>query len=198
MSTQKLTRIAILAALAAILFLFPEIPTPIPFYKIDLSNLPVLLGAFSMGPGAGVLILFIKSLTGMLHTSSAYVGELADFASGLAMLLPAALIYRGKKTRGGALVGMLVGMVAASLVGVVMNYYVLIPFFISSSPYITLEAVVAAGAKLLPMVDTLWKFVLAITLPFNLIKFGLISLLTFLIYKPLSPLLHARHTREAA
>ena len=100
LSTQYLTRIAVLTALASILFMI-EIPI-VAFYKLDLSNLPVLLGAFSMGPWAGLAILLLKSVIGMLHSTSMYVGELADFIMGAAMVLPAALIYKANKTRKGA------------------------------------------------------------------------------------------------
>lgn len=189
-SIRVVTRIAVLAALSAVLYVFPEIPTPIPFYKIDLSNIPALLGAFSISPAAGAIILVIKDLTGMLHSTSAYVGELADLVTGLAMVLPAGLLYRGNKCRKRALWGMLAGTFAAAVVAAFMNFYVLIPFFISSSPYITMEAVIESGAALFPFIDSLEAFIVAVTLPFNLIKFLLLSTVTYLIYKPLSPLLH--------
>ena len=92
LTTRELTTIAILAAIAAVLFMV-EIPVVL-FYKLDLSNLPVLLGTFSMGPVAGTLILLVKSVLGLLHSSSQGVGELADFLMGFAMVLPAGLIYR--------------------------------------------------------------------------------------------------------
>jgi riboflavin transporter FmnP len=102
LTTPNLARIAVLAAVASVLFLI-EIPLGMPFYKLDLSNIPVLIGAFSMGPVAGVLILVLKSLIGLTHSSSAGVGELADFIMGLAMILPAGLIYQRNKTRRTAL-----------------------------------------------------------------------------------------------
>ena len=90
LSVQYMTRIAILGALSAILFMI-EIPV-IAFYKLDVSTLPALLGAFSMGPMAGLAILLIKNIFGLLHSTSMYVGELADFIMGAAYNLPAALI----------------------------------------------------------------------------------------------------------
>ena len=110
-----MTTIAILAAISAVLFMV-EIPVVL-FYKLDFSNLPVLLGAFAMGPGPATLILLIKSLLGLLHTSSQGVGELADFLMGFAMILPAGLIYQRHKTRKGALIGLVVGTVAATIAG---------------------------------------------------------------------------------
>ena len=97
LSVQYMTRIAILGALSAILFMI-EIPV-VAFYKLDVSTLPALLGAFSMGPWAGLGILLIKDLFGLLHSGTMYVGELADFIMGAAFILPAELIYRHKKSR---------------------------------------------------------------------------------------------------
>ena len=152
LSVQYMTRIAILGALSAVLFPL-EIPI-VAFYKLDFSTLPALLGAFSMGPLPGLAILLIKDLIGMLHSSSMYVGELADFIMSAAFILPASLIYRKHKTRKTALVGM--------------------------------------AQKALPFVDTEWKVLLYVTAPFNLLKGFVLSLLTFVLYKRLSPMLHVR------
>ena len=152
LTTRQLSTVAILAAIAAVLFMI-EIPVVL-FYKLDLSSLPVLLGAFSMGPLPGTMILLVKALLGLLHTTSQGVGELADFIMGFAMMFPAAVIYRRMKSRKGAIVGM--------------------------------------GQALLPAVNTVGKFVLLITAPFNILKWVVISVVTALIYKPLSPILHGR------
>ena len=188
-STQYLTRIAVLTALASILFLF-EIPV-VAFYKLDLSNLPVLLGAFSMGPAAGTVILLLKSLIGMTHSSSMYVGELADFLMGAALILPAALIYRKNKTRRNALIGMLVGTLLMIIVGVLVNWQIMIPFYMQAFG-MSIDKVVGMATKTLPFVQTEWQLLLFVTAPFNLLKGAVLSLLTYLLYKRLSPLLHVR------
>lgn len=188
---QYLTRIAILAALAAILFYFPEIPIFPPIYKLDFSNLPVLLGAFSMGPMAGVWILLIKSFTGLMHSSSAGVGELADFIMGAALIVPAAVIYRLNKTRRGALIGMLVGTVVLVVVAVLVNWKIMIPFYMGAY-HMSMEGVVGLLQKTFPFIDSEWKLLLCATAPFNLLKGTVLSLLTCLMYKRLSPLLHVK------
>ena len=188
-STANITRIAILAALSAILFLI-EIPV-VAFYKLDLSNLPALLGGFAMGPIPGLLILLIKDLTGMLHSSSMYVGELADFIMGAAIVLPSAIIYRRNRTRKGAMIGMLTGVVVAIVVAVLVNWQIMLPFY-STAFGMPMEAVVGMAQKAVPAVDTAWKLLLYITAPFNLLKGAVLSLLTFLLYKRLAPLLHGR------
>ncbi len=184
---QYLTRIAVLTALASILFLI-EIPV-VAFYKLDLSNLPVLLGAFSMGPWAGLAILFLKSLIGMLHSSSMYVGELADFIMGAAFILPAAFIYQHKKSRKTALIGMVVGTITMIVASVIVNWQIMIPFYMSAYG-MPMEAVVGMATSVLPFVDTEWKLLLCVTAPFNLLKGVVLSALTFVLYKHLSPLLH--------
>lgn len=193
LTPRKIATIAILASVSAILFMV-EIPIVL-FYKLDVSNLPVLLGAFSMGPIEGMIILFIKSLLGLLHSSSQGVGELADFLMGLAMLLPAALIYRRKKTRKGAIIGMIVGIVAATVVSVFVNLYILIPFY-GATYGMSEEKIVSMAQAVLPAVNNIWQFVLLITAPFNLFKWIVISVITGLVYKPLSPILHKQQKKK--
>lgn len=187
--TRTIVTIAILAGIASILFLL-EIPVVL-FYKLDFSNLPVLLGTFAMGPAAGTVILAVKSLLGMLHTTSLYVGELADFLMGFAMLLPAGLIYRAHKNRRGAILGMVTGSVCATVAGVLTNVFLLIPFY-GAVYHMPVEQILAMGQTIVPGLDTVWKFVLAITAPFNVLKWTAISVVGGLMYKPLSPLLHGR------
>ena len=170
LSVQYLTRIAVLAALASILFMI-EVPI-VSFYKLDFSNLPVLLGGFSMGVGPGMLILAVKSLLGLLHSGTGGVGELADFLMGAAMLLPAAIIYQRGKSRKTALIGMAAGSVVMIIVAAVVNYALLFPMLTQTYPS--------------------FEFILTVTAPFNLLKGVAISAVTYLIYKPLSPLLHVR------
>ena len=128
-TTQRLTLIAILGAISIVLFLPPLQITIVLFYKLDFSNIPVLLGTFAMGPLTGAAILFLKSAVGILFSSSLGVGELADFLMGLAMLLPAGLIYRQQKSRKSAILGMAAGAVAATVAGILLNAFLLIPFY---------------------------------------------------------------------
>lgn len=194
LSTRNLTTIAILAAISAVLFMI-EIPIVL-FYKLDLSSLPVLLGSFAMGPAAGTLIQLIKSLLGLLHSTTQGVGELADFVMGFAMLLPAGLVYRRLKSRRGAIVGMALGTVAATVVAVLTNLYIMIPFY-GTAYGMPVEAIVSMGAAIVPAVDSALKFVLLITAPFNVLKWVIVSIVTALIYKPLSPILHGRRKRSS-
>ena len=187
LSVGTMTRIAILAAAASILFLL-EIPI-VAFYKLDLSNIPVLLGAFSMGTVPGLIILGLKSLIGLLHSSSAGVGELADFIMGAALLIPASMIYHRNKTRKNALIGMVIGTICTAVVGVLVNKFIMLPFYMGAF-HMDMEAIISFAN--VGGVDTEWKLLLLITGPFNLLKGAVLSAVTFLIYKPLSPILHSR------
>ena len=189
LSVQYMTRIAILGALASILFMI-EIPI-IAFYRLDLSTIPVLLGAFSMGPLPGMAILLIKDLTGMLHSSSGFVGELADFIMSAAYVLPAAMVYRFIKSRKGALLGMLAGTVLMIAVAVLVNWKIMIPFYMGAFN-MPMEAIVGMAQKAMPFVDSEWELLLFVTAPFNLLKGVVLSAVTYIIYKPLSPMLHVR------
>lgn len=182
-----MTRIAVLTAVASILFLV-EIPV-VAFYKLDLSNLPVLLGAFSMGTIPGLVILALKSVIGLLHSTSGGVGELADFLMGAALVVPASLIYHRKKSRGTALAGMAAGTLIMAAVGVLVNKYLMFPFYMKVMN-VDLPAIISMAK--VAGVDTEWKLLLLVTAPFNLLKGVILSLVTWLIYKPLSPLLHGK------
>ena len=186
-SVGVMTRVAILAAAASILFLI-QIPI-VAFYKLDLSNIPVLLGAFSMGPVPGMMILALKSLIGLLSSSSAGIGELADFIMGTALVLPAALIYQQNKTRKSAIIGMAIGTLCMVIAGVLANKYIMLPFYMGAF-HMDMDGILrfanVAG------VDSEWKLLLMITGPFNLLKGVVLSVVAGLIYKPLSPILHAK------
>lgn len=186
-SVGVMTRVAILAAAASILFLI-QIPI-VAFYKLDLSNIPVLLGAFSMGPVPGMMILALKSAIGLLSSSSAGIGELADFIMGAALVLPAALIYQRNKTRKNAIIGMAVGTLCMVIAGVLANKYIMLPFYMGAF-HMDMDGILrfanVAG------VDSEWKLLLMITGPFNLLKGVVLSVVAGLIYKPLSPILHAK------
>ena len=182
-----MTRVAILAAAASILFLI-EIPI-VAFYKLDLSNIPVLLGAFSMGPVPGLIILALKSTIGLLHSSSAGVGELADFVMGAAMVVPAAIIYHRQKNRKNAIIGMVVGTVCMVVAGVLINKFVMLPFYMGAF-HMDMDGIIKAAG--VAGIDSEWKLLLLITGPFNLLKGVVLSIITALIYKPLSPVLHEK------
>ena len=191
--THKLTITAMLSAVAFIL-MFIEFPIPalIPsFVKLDISDLPELLAAFSLGPVYGVAVTFLKNLLHIVFkgTSSAYVGELCNFLLGAVFSLVAGFIYQRKKSRKSALIGAIIGAVLMAIVSVPMNYYVVYPAYVVCYG-MPLEAIIGMYQAILPSADSLIKCLTIFNMPFTFCKGMLDVLLCFLIYKPLSPLLH--------
>jgi riboflavin transporter FmnP len=188
---HRIARVGVLGALSAILYYIPGIPIIPPMYKLDFSTLPALLGGFSLGPWHGLLIVLIKDLTGLFHSSSVGVGELADFLMSGAFVLPAAFIYRQRHSRGGAVGGMALGLIAMTIVGALTNYFFLLPFYINVMG-MTTESIIKSVSASVPYahIDSLPKMIAFGTAPFNALKGLVLSLVTLLIYKRLSPLLH--------
>ena len=191
--THKLTVTAMLSTVAFLL-MFIEFPIPalIPaFVKLDISDLPELLAAFSLGPVYGVVVTLLKNvLFSVLHgTSSAYVGELFNFIMGSVFSFTAGFIYQKKKSRKSALVGALTGALLMAVLSVPFNFFVVYPAYVVFYQ-MPLEAIVGMYQAILPAADSLWKCLLIFNVPFTFCK-GMIDVaLCFLIYKPLSPLLH--------
>ena len=191
--THKLTVTAMLSAVAFIL-MFIEFPIPalIPsFVKLDISDLPELLAAFSLGPIYGVAVTFLKNLLHILikGTSSAYVGELFNFVMGSVFAFSAGFIYQRKKSRKNALLGSVVGAVLRAVLSVPLNYFLVYPAYVVCYG-LPLEAIIGMYQAILPSADSLIKCLVIFNLPFTFFKGMLDVVLCFLIYKPLSPLLH--------
>ena len=191
--THKLTVTAMLSTVAFLL-MFIEFPIPalIPaFVKLDISDLPELLAAFSLGPVYGVVVSFLKNLLfSVLHgTSSAYVGELFNFIMGAVFSFSAGFIYQKHKSRRGALIGALVGAVLMAALSVPLNYFVVYPAYVVCYK-LPLDAIIGMYQAIRPSTDGLLECLLVFNMPFTFCKGLLDVALCFLIYKPLSPLLH--------
>ena len=205
-AARRAACIGLLSALSAILMLF-EIPMPFAptFYKLDMSELPVLIGAYAFGPAAGIMIEFIKIVLKlfMKGTSTAFVGEVANFCVGASFILPASIIYYTKKTRKTATLSCLVGTICITIFGTVFNAVYLLPAF-AKLYGIPLEIIFAMGSEVNPFAgNNIYSFVFACVAPLNLIKGSLNSLLTLLVYKKISPVLkgagiHAELVKETA
>ena len=189
--TRNMVSIAMLAAVAVVLMLF-EFPLPFlpPFYKIDASELPVIIGAFAMGPWAGALIELIKILLNLLldGTTTAFVGEFANFLIGCSYVVPASLVYYYRKSKKNAVLGLVLGTVTCAVVGCLLNAYLLLPAY-SKAFKMDIEALIAMGTAANKAIDSMFTFVLFATAPLNILKCGLVSMFTMLIYKPISRIL---------
>ena len=192
---RTMAQVGMLSAIAVVLMLF-EIPLPFApaFYEIDFSEVPVLVGCFAMGPAAGVAIEFLKILLNFAinGTATAGVGEIANFLIGCSLVVPAALIYKFKKTRTGAIVGMAAGTVFMTAVGCLLNAFVLLPTYAVAFS-MPIDGLVQMGTAVNSAIDSLTTFVLFAVAPFNLLKGVLVSLIVFLIYKKISPVFKMNH-----
>ena len=194
-TARNLAIMGMMGALSAVVMLF-EFPLPFiapPFYEIDFSEVPVLIGSFMIGPAAGVIIELIKILIKLLiiPTSTAFVGEFANFVIGCALVVPASIIYRRHKTKKTAIIGMIVGSIFMAVVGIFVNAYVMLPFF--SQTVLPMETIIAMGTAIHPAIDNVLTFCLLTVAPFNILKGVLVSIVTILIYKKISILLKGNH-----
>jgi len=190
----KLIKISLLSVMAFLL-MYIEIPIPIfpEFLKIDISDLPALLGAFALGPIAGVIIeLFKNILHGMLAGKTAFVGELANFLVGGCLVFVSGYIYKAKKSKGGAVIALLIGTMAMSIFAGILNYFVILPLYESVLGF-PVDAVVGMGTKINHNIKDLNTFIIFSIIPFNILKGIVVSAVTLGIYKRVSPLLHKEH-----
>ena len=191
LSTRKISLVGLFAAVSAVLMVL-EIPVPFapPFYKIDLSEIPVLIITFAFGPVAGVMTEFIKILLKLVmkSTSTAFVGELANFTVGCTLILPAGILYLSRKTKRMALMACLAGTICMTVFGSAFNAVYLLPKFAQLFG-MPLEAIIGMGTKINPSITSVQTMALFAVAPLNLLKGGLDTALTMLLYKRLSPVL---------
>lgn len=190
-NVKKIAQIGMLGAISVILMLF-EIPLPFApaFYEIDFSEVPVMVGCFTMGPLAGAMIELVKILLNFVinGTATAGVGEVANFLIGCALVVPAALIYKKKRTKSGAIVGMVTGTLFMTFVGCFLNAFILLPTYAKAFG-MPIDVLVEMGTAVNGHITSLSTFVIFAVAPFNLLKGFLVSLIVLLIYKKISPVL---------
>ena len=189
--TKILTKTAMLLIIAVVLQTI-EFPLPIfpDFLKIDLSDIPAILGTFALGPVAGVSIELLKNILRVVFglSQSAGVGELANFLIGIALILPAGIIYKTKKSKKYAIIGLSIGIVVMVFAGALTNYYMIMPFYIKAG--FPLEQILAIAAAVNPLIVDMKTLILYAIVPFNIVKGLIVSIVTILIYKRISPILH--------
>lgn len=197
-STRKVAMIGMFSAIAVILMLL-EVPVFFApgFYKVDLSEVPALVGAFAFGPLAGVTIEFCKILLELLlrGTTTAFVGELANFIVGCSFILPASIIYMNKKSKKMALIGSVTGTLCMTIFGTAFNGIYLLPKF-AQLYGMPLDAIVGVGTAINPAITSVTTLVIFAVAPLNILKGGAVSAITVVIYKKLSPILKEGHRRS--
>ena len=199
LTARKTAMIGMFSAIAGVLMTI-EFPVPFapPFYGIDASELPVLICGFAFGPVASILTEFVKIIIKLLFkpTSTAFVGEHANFCVGCSMILPATLIYHARKKKATAVIGSAAGTLCMTVFGTLFNAVYLLPTF-AVMYGMPLEAIIGMGTEINSNITNVFTFVAFCVAPLNLLKGSVVSVLTFLLYKPLSPILKASYDNTA-
>jgi len=189
--TRNIAIIGMFSAIAFILMLF-EIPLGFApsFYKIDLSEVPILIGSFALGPVAGVMLELCKILLKLVvnGTTTAFVGELANFVVGCSFVIQASIVYHVKKSRKTAIIGLATGGAVMTVFGSAFNAIYLLPKF-AELYGIPLDNIIAMGTAVNSNITSVTTMVLFAVVPFNILKAVLVSIITLILYKRISPLL---------
>ncbi len=193
MKVSRTRYVALLAILSAIstALMFWELPVPVimpAFIKFDFSDLPALIGSFTLGPLAGVIICLVKNLIHLSTSGSMYIGELANFLMGVAFVLPAGLIYKYKHNKKYAIIACLVGALSAGILCFPINLWIIYPLY--DAYMVKMEIIVGMYTSILKSVHSLELALLIFNVPFTFIKCLIVAIITMIIYKPLSPIMH--------
>ena len=189
---NKLVIMAMFSAVAAVL-MYVEFPITFiapAFYEMDLSEVPVMIGSFMLGPCAGVIMEAVKVLLKLVlkGTSTAFVGDFANFILGCALVVPASVLYHTKKTKKRAVIGLVTGGIVLIVSGVFLNALYLLPKY-SQLYGMPVETFIKMGAAINPAISNIFTFVILAVAPFNLIKATVVGVITMLLYKYLSQLI---------
>ena len=190
LSVRTISMTAMLSAVAYLLA-FVEFPVPLSpsFARMDLSDLPALIGAFAFGPLSGLLIELVKNTLQLLTTSTGGIGEIANFLMGASYVVTAGVIYKHRKTKKTALLACVAASLAMGIAAALANYFILLPLFETFMP---LDQLIASFGAFLPFIHTKLDIVLFNALPFNILKGLVIGGFTMLTYKRLAPVLKGR------
>jgi len=191
-NTKTMVKVSVLGVISFILMFF-DFPLPWlapTFMKIDISDLPSLIGAFAIGPMAGVIVQFLKNLLNVLieGTTTAGVGELANFVVGAIFAFTAGIVYHRKKTFNRAVIGLILGTIAMTIVITLANYFVMFPLY-AKLMGLEMQVFIDMGKAINKNITDLRSLMLLSVVPFNLLKGILETAITLLIYKRVSPIL---------
>lgn len=191
-SVRSITVIGMLSALSFILMFFDfSVPFMPGFIKMDISDLPGLIGSFSLGPVAGIAVCLVKNLLHLLRTSTGGVGELSNFILSATFVGVAGAIYKYKKNKTWAIIGSLAGAVAMAVISVFSNYYLVYPVYTKFMP---LDQIIGAYQAINPNVNGLMSCLVMFNMPFTFVKAMISVIITLLVYKKLSPIIKGSHS----
>lgn len=191
-SKDRVRVITVTGVLSAVAFLLQLIEIPLPmlmptFIKFDFSDLPALIGSFALGPVCGIVIELIKNvLHALLATGSFGVGELSNFVLGAVFVGVAGYIYRRSRSKKGALIASLAGAIVMAAISFPSNLFIVYPVYYQFMPE---ETILAAYQTILPGMKSVAQSLLVFNVPFTFVKGILDVVITFAVYKKISPIL---------
>lgn len=191
LNVKEIALIGMLGGMAGILMIFrTPIPFMPPFMDFDLAQLPEIIGGFALGPLAAVLIVLVKILVklALIGTGSMFTGEISNIILSLAFVLPAIIIYDKHKSKQSAKLGLLIGTLCSTVMAVFTNLLFIIPFYVTLYG-MSMEQIIGMCQALNPMITNTLMLAIFGIVPFNLIKYGVASFITLLLYKKLSPMM---------
>ena len=190
LQVRSMVMTALLAAMSYILAMMSfSVPFMPSFIKLDISELPALIGSFSLGPGYGGLVCLIKNLPGLMNSSTSGAGELSNFLLGAMFVFPAGLLYQHNKTRKGAIIGSLIGAVCMAVGSVITNIFLVYPIYYNFMPK---EAILGAYQAIIPAMKSVEQSIICFNMPFTFLKAMLSVLISLLVYKRLSPVIKGK------
>ena len=186
-NTDRIVLCGILGGVATVLMFFSfSVPFMPSFIKMDFSELPALLAAYSYGPLAGVAVCFVKNVLNLFFTTTGGIGELANFMLGCMFVTPAGFVCSKHKSKKSAIAGALLGAVTMAVAGVFINYYIVYPVY---TVFMPIETIMGMYQSILPSVENLWQALLIFNMPFTFVKGMANVIMAMWVYRPLSPLL---------
>ena len=190
--TRNIAVIAIMSALGTIL-MYLEFPIPVMpgMIKFDFSELPALITSFAIGPFAGVVVCLLKNILHLLASQSAGVGELSNFLLGAFFSFTAGMIYKNHKTRKSALAGSVAGSTVMAVTSLIVNRFIIFPIYIKAMG-MTDEIILSMYQEIMPGCNSLMKAILIFNVPFTFVKGIICSVITFMIYKKISPIIKGK------
>lgn len=189
-NVRKMVVAAMLSAVSSVLMLLDfSVPFAPPFLKLDFSEVPVLICSFAIGPWWGVLCALIKNFVNLLSTTTAGVGELSNFILSSVFVFCAGKIYEKHKTKRRAALSSLAGAALMAAVSIITNYFLVYPAY---ARVMTMDAILKMYNEIFPSLDSLLKCLVFVNMPFTFLKGIISSVVTILIYKPLSGILKGR------
>ena len=190
LTTKQITTIAIMGAVSAVLMMFSfSLPFAPGFLKLVVSDLPVIICGFLLGPASGAITAFIKIIINLLlnGTGTMFVGETSNLVLTIAYVLPAAIIYKKNKSKTSAIKGLVISTIVVSVLALASNYFVMFPLY-AKLMGLSMYAIVGMASKVNPLVNNVFTMFIFALLPFNLVKYGLVSVICIFTYNHLSHL----------